>query len=76
MSDGVDEEEGANGTDLWICEGDKEICDAFTEIRSDGVKMCFYNENEEAAKWNLKEDGIAELVNKPKKEGCNCCLII
>lgn len=56
----------------------KEICDAFAEIRFDGVKMCFYNENEEIAKWNLQEDaeGTGEGGKKPKRDGCDCCVTL
>lgn len=53
----------------------KEICDTFTDIRFDGVKMCFYNEGEEIAKWNLQEEEVVESANKPKREGCDCCVI-
>jgi len=55
----------------------KKICDTFTEIGFDNVKMCFYNESEEIDKWELKEEeGITEYTNKPKRGGCDCCMII
>jgi len=56
----------------------KEICDTFTEIRFDDVKKCFYNESEEIAKWDLKEEKeeTTEYTKKPKREGCDCCMII
>jgi len=56
----------------------KEICDAFTDLRFDGVKMCFYSESEEIAKWNLQDDpeGISESAKNPKRDGCDCCIML
>eukprot|EP01022_Parablepharisma_sp_SALTPOND_P008346 TRINITY_DN135718_c1_g1_i1.p6 TRINITY_DN135718_c1_g1~~TRINITY_DN135718_c1_g1_i1.p6 ORF type:complete len:105 (-),score=10.09 TRINITY_DN135718_c1_g1_i1:1089-1403(-) len=57
----------------------KEICDAFPEIKFDGLRACFYNEAEEIAMWNLrgKDKGeISECSASTRRMGCGCCTIL
>jgi len=58
------------------CDFVKEICDAFPEIKFDGLRMCFYNESEEIAKWSIRRDEV-KVENKllEKRDGCDCCVV-
>lgn len=55
----------------------KEICDAFPEIKFDGLRMCFYNESEEIVRWSMRKDEAKnENAGKEKRDGCDCCIIL
>lgn len=55
----------------------KQICDAFPEVKFDGSKMCFFDESEEMAKWNLQDDFDegSEKDNHSRRGGCECCIL-
>lgn len=56
----------------------KQICDAFPEVKFDGTKMCFFDESEEIARWNLQDDfgDITEKEKNLKRGSCECCIIV
>jgi len=56
----------------------KQICDAFPEIKFDGGKMCFFDESQEIARWNLQDDfdETSEREKNSRRGGCECCILI